>query len=114
MTKESEAEQEELSKRYKKASTTMWEHYLELLEADAQQQPEFIQQFYPSDSVPRYALQSLLPRLNQLGEQGWEIVQIQPVMLGKNGDVLINGAMSEKWTRTYLCVFKRYTAPTPA
>lgn len=92
----------------------MWEHYLELFEADAKQQPEFIQQFYPSDSVPRYALQSILPRLNQLGEQGWEIVQIQPVMLGKNGDVLINGAMSEKWTRTYLCVFKRYTAPTPA
>lgn len=92
----------------------MWEHYLELIEADAQTQPEFIQQFYPPNSIPRYALQSILPRLNVLGEQGWEVVQIQPVMLGKNGDVLINGAMSEKWTRTYLCVFKRYTAPTAA
>ena len=90
----------------------MWEHYLELIEADAQQQADFVQSFYPPGSVPLYALQSILPRLNHLGEQGWELVQIQPVMVGKNGDVLIDGAMSEKWTRTYLCVFKKYTAPS--
>lgn len=88
----------------------MWEHYIELIEADAQQHIEFVQPFYTAGSVPRYAMQSILPRLNHLGEQGWELVQIQPVMIGKNGDVLVGGAMSEKWTRTYLCTFKRYTA----
>ena len=90
----------------------MWEHYVELIEADAQKHPELVQSFYPPGSVPQYALQSILPRLNHLGEQGWEIVQVQPVMVGRNGDVLINGAMSEKWTRTYLCVFKRYSTPS--
>lgn len=90
----------------------MWEHYLELIDADAQQQAEIVQPFYPPGSVPRYAIQAILPRLNHLGEQGWELVQVQPVMVGKNGDVLINGAMSEKWTRTYLCVFRRFNAPT--
>ena len=88
----------------------MWEHYLELIEADPRDNMEFVQRFYPVDSVPKYALQAILPRLNHLGEQGWEVVQIQPVALGKNGDVLIDGAMSERWTRTYLCVFKRFTA----
>ena len=54
----------------------MWEHYLELIEADAQQQADFVQSFYPPGSVPRYALQSILPRLNHLGEQGWELVAL--------------------------------------
>ena len=88
----------------------MWEHYVELIEAEPSGYMEFVQQFYPVGSVPKYALQAILPRLNHLGEQGWEVVQIQPVVLGKNGDVLIDGAMSERWTRTYLCVFKKHTA----
>lgn len=85
----------------------LWEHYVELIEADPQQNLEFVQQFYPQSAAPRYAIQAILPRLNHLGEQGWEAVQVQPVFTGKNGDVIIDGSMSEKWTRTYLCVFKR-------
>ena len=89
----------------------MWEHYFELIEADPRRNMEFVQQFYSEGSVPKYAMQAILPRLNHLGEQGWELVQIQPVDVGKNGDVLIDGAMSEHWTRTYLCVFKRSREP---
>jgi hypothetical protein len=85
----------------------MWEHYIEFIEADPQTHMEFVQQFYPMGTIPKYAMQAILPRLNHLGEQGWEMVQIQPVAVGKNGDILVGGAMSEKWTRTYMCVFKR-------
>ncbi|HLZ59893.1 MAG TPA: hypothetical protein VKR06_23335 [Ktedonosporobacter sp.] len=84
-----------------------WEHYVEIIEASSEYHPEYVHQFYPSGNVPMYAIQSIIPRLNALGEQGWELVQTQPVFVGSNGDILIGGSEYKHWSRTYLCTFKR-------
>jgi hypothetical protein len=84
-----------------------WEHYVEFVTADSQYDPPFVQQFYPQGRAPVYAIQSILPRLNYLGEQGWQLVNIQPVRLGGNGDVMMESGGSREWNNAYLCAFKR-------
>ncbi|HLI90244.1 MAG TPA: hypothetical protein VKV37_16275 [Ktedonobacteraceae bacterium] len=87
-----------------------WEHYIELIEANAEYAMSFVQQFYPQGPVPIYAVQSILPRLNALGEQGWELVHIEPVRLGNNGDILLGNDQTQgtrQWAHHYLCSFKR-------
>jgi hypothetical protein len=84
-----------------------WEHFVELITADSQYETPFVQQFYPQGRVPVFAIQSILPRLNHLGEQGWELVHIQPVRTGNNGDIMIEAGGAREWTNVYLCAFKR-------
>ncbi len=51
-----------------------------------------------------------MPQLDYYGRQGWELVSIQPVIVGKNRDILITDRTdnhSGRWTYTYLCVFKK-------
>jgi len=84
-----------------------WEHHIEYIHADADRQRAFLQELHPGRSFPIYAVQATLPRLNELGEQGWELVQMQPVFVGDNGDILITGGDWKRWTSTYFCVFKR-------
>ena len=51
---------------------------------------------------------AVLPQLEVYGQQGWELVAIQPVVVGKHGNVLITGAGTMgTWTSQYLCTFKR-------
>ena len=52
------------------------------------------------------------PQLDFYGQQGWELVSIPPVVVGSNGEILIderNHAYHDTWAWTYLCVFKRPT-----
>lgn len=84
-----------------------WEYYAEYIEADAKQYANFVNPFYPSGVVPKYAIQATLPRLNSLGQQGWELLQMTPVKIGKNGDVQIHGGEYPGWSDAYLCAFKR-------
>jgi len=75
---------------------------------------------------PRYVAESMMPELDELGSQGWELVHMEPVAdVGKKGDVLFDGG-GRQWSNTYFCVFKRckaeqvervapvYTPGTPA
>jgi len=92
------------------ADLVTWEHLVVYLEADAQQQASFLEQKWPGQTFPIYAAQALMPRLDSYGQDGWELVSIQPVIVGDNGDILINDrrdAWGGRWTSTYLCVFKR-------
>ena len=84
-----------------------WEHHVELVTADSQYDLPYVQQFYPQGRAPIYAIQSILPRLNYLGEQGWELVHMQPVRMGSNGDVMMESGGAREWTNVYLCAFKR-------
>jgi hypothetical protein len=48
--------------------------------------------------------------LDYYGQQGWELVSIQPVIPGEQGEILITdqrSGWSGGWTFTYHCVFKR-------
>lgn len=48
----------------------------------------------------------LLPVLNPLGADGWELISAHPYSVGENDDVLTHQAI-KIFTHTYLCVFKR-------
>jgi hypothetical protein len=73
----------------------------------AEQNREFLQTFYPDGKAPMYAVQSVVPRLNTLGAQGWELIEMRPATVGKNGDILISAPDARFWTNVYLCSFKR-------
>jgi hypothetical protein len=85
-----------------------WEHHIEYITTDARnpQVKDFLATRYPGYDFPKYAAQAAKIRLDELGAHGWELVHMEPVELGVNGDVRIGGEMAS-WTNTYLCVFKR-------
>jgi hypothetical protein len=66
---------------------------------------EFVESIYPEGKAPIYAPESMVPDLNWWGEQGWELVHMQPVLVGYNGDVLISS--EGRYTNVYFCVLKR-------
>ena len=84
-----------------------WEYYTEYIEPDAKYHADFVKPFYPNGSLPKYAIQAVIPRLNSLGQEGWELLQMTPVKMGKNGDVQVHGGELAGWSDAYLCAFKR-------
>ena len=84
-----------------------WEYYLEYITTEARQEQAFLQRNFAGQDLPKYSVFAALPRLNAIGERGWELVQMEPVILGRNGDVQITANDLSLWTNTYLCVFKR-------
>jgi hypothetical protein len=92
------------------ANVIIWEHLIAYLEADAQKQRTFLQQRWPGKQFPVSAAEALMPLLDGYGQEGWELVSMQPVIVGENGDILINDrrdGWTGRWTSTYLCAFKR-------
>jgi hypothetical protein len=87
-----------------------WEYWTTFLHADAEKQEEYLRQHWPSGKPPQYAPQAMIPDLNELGEQGWELVHMEPVGgVGNKGDVSFTrgyGTMTV-WSNAYFCVFKR-------
>lgn len=85
-----------------------WEHYIEYITADVRtpQARDALASYFPGQRPPAYAVQSILPRLNQLGALGWELVHLEPVEVGVNGDIRLGGETAH-WTNVYLCAFKR-------
>lgn len=85
-----------------------WENHIEYVQAEtyALEAKSFLAHYYPGQKVPKYAVQAILPRLNELGEQGWELVHMEPVEIGINGDIRL-GFDVNHWTNVYLCAFKR-------
>ncbi len=57
--------------------------------------------------LPIYAPQHLIPELDALGAEGWELVHMQPVYAGNNHDVMVFADAARQWTHAYFCVFKR-------
>jgi hypothetical protein len=85
-----------------------WEHLVLTLKADAKQQKDFLQSNWPDQFFPNYAPQALIPELDAIGRQGWELVSAQPVFIGGNGDITYDQpATMGYWTHEYLCFFKR-------
>jgi hypothetical protein len=60
-----------------------WEHLVVTLEADAKKAEEFLRSKWPGGRFSPYAPESLIPQLDDLGRQGWELASAQPVTLGK-------------------------------
>ena len=72
---------------------------------------EFLKQRWPNwKNPPMYTPQTMIPDLNRWGEDGWELVHMEPVpSVGGKGDVgfPIGGTGGTSWSNVYFCVFKR-------
>ena len=97
-------------------STEKWEYHAEFISADMtiEQAKKFISEKIPGwKSPPRYSPVALLPRLNSLGENGWEVIHIEPIPHRGNNDDIgfpVTGVMSMAgyiYSHTYFCAFKR-------
>jgi len=87
-----------------------WEYLTVFLRADASMHEEYLRRTMRMETPPKFAPQALIPELNQLGHQGWELMHIEPVVVGANQDVAVGtteGTAVRPWTNTYFCVFKR-------
>ena len=86
-----------------------WEHLVVTLEAKVEPYENILRARWPEVSFARYAPEALMPQLDERGREGWELVSLQPVMMGKHGDIALDGSqtMQGPWTYRYLCVFKR-------
>jgi hypothetical protein len=104
------------------ANYPQWEHHIEYITAEAyitekqgkglfassnSYPKSFMVNYYTGKELPLYAVEAIIPRLDELGTQGWELVQMQPVIVGNNGDIRVGFADISHWTHTYLCTFKR-------
>lgn len=89
-----------------------WEYLTTYLEASikGREQRKELQKRFGKRKLPRYMVESLLPELNKFGEEGWELIHMEPVPgVGRKGNVLFLGA-SRRWSNTYFCVLKRRKA----
>lgn len=87
-----------------------WEYLTQFLTADVEAEGvrEELRRLWPSWEPRRYSPQALIPKLNRFGEQGWELVSIEPVTIGTNDDVLTHHATGiAHWSNVYFCTFKR-------
>ena len=82
-----------------------WQYKTIFAYADADRVQDQLSQF-TAETLPKYAPQALIPELDALGNEGWELVHMQPVYTGAKGDVLVHGS-ERLWSSAYFCVFKR-------
>lgn len=88
------------------SAVEQWEYWTCFLWADAREQKEYLRQRWPDWQPRKYSPEALMPELNKFGEDGWELVHMQPVKEGINRDVLITAGVMH-WSHAYFCVFKR-------
>lgn len=89
-----------------------WEYLTFFAYADANLQRDALKQRFPADkSFPKYTPLALIPQLDELGAEGWELISLDPVVKGDNDDICFfkwsGAASSGTWSHTYLAVLKR-------
>lgn len=88
-----------------------WEYLTTFVRANAKGKAagEFLKRFRPEWKIPpEYTPEAMMPELDTLGAQGWELIHMEPVAkTGRKGDVLFTGGGGSTWSNTYFCVFKR-------
>ncbi len=91
-----------------------WEYLTRFVEANAKKKEikEYLKERWPDEmKKPRkYTPEAMIPELNKMGEEGWELVHMEPVVgVGGKGDVRMAG---NTWSNVYFCVFKRRNPET--
>ena len=91
-----------------------WEYLTRFIFADVEN-PGAVEHFliqWPGSKPKKYEPELMIPELNALGNQGWELVHMQPIgAVGKNRDVgFVAGEAVPRWSNSYFCVFKRQKA----
>ena len=68
---------------------------------------EFLEQQFPGWKPQEHSPETMMLYLNKIGEQGWELVSMQPVAgVGKKWDVQFQGEFGT-YSYWYFCAFKR-------
>jgi hypothetical protein len=88
-----------------------WEYLTKFMWASIENEGarEYIQGAWPGWQPAKYSPETMIPELNAYGNEGWELVHMEPVGgAGKNRDVgFIAGEAIPRWSNVYFCVFKR-------
>ncbi len=90
-----------------------WEYQTQFLLAhiDNRGAKELLQQKWPKWQPRTYSPQTMIPELNELGEQGWEVVHMEPVNIGASHDVYKGVRQfftgEGGFTNVYFCLLKR-------
>jgi hypothetical protein len=87
-----------------------WEYTMAVLNSETEPYLQYFQQRWPQMQLSYNSPFALLPQLEVYGQQGWELVAVQPVILGNNGEVLISAQVGVHRATQYLCTFKRRVA----
>lgn len=85
-----------------------WEYLPTYIEANARDKDtrQYLKENIGTNRPPRYMVEALMPELNKLGADGWELVHMEPVpRVGRRGNVLLGAR--QQWSNVYFCVFKR-------
>ena len=90
-----------------KSSLEQWEYYTTFIEAQMATADVSHETMIPAGNHPKFSPYATMPELNRLGEKGWELVTMQPVIIGKNHDVMVHPNNITVWASSYFCVFKR-------
>ncbi|MCA0452367.1 MAG: DUF4177 domain-containing protein [Chloroflexi bacterium] len=92
------------------AQRQKWEYLSVFVDAVSEPVIDYLEDLKSwKNGVPRNTPESMIPRLDSYGQDGWELVHMQPVVVGRNADVLAQytGSGTQGWTSQYFCVFKR-------
>lgn len=92
-----------------------WEYLTRFIKAEATSKEikEYLKDRLDTKRPPRYAPEAMIPELNQLGKEGWELVQMEPVArVGRKGNILFTGE-GRRWSNVFFCVFKRLRQSAP-
>lgn len=111
-----------------------WEYRTVILSAQAREPDTraYLDSVWPGWSPPLHAPQALIPKLNDYGANGWELLHIQPVFLDDDANILVHGGPKApddaitsmvkakaripmsgggteptRYTNSYFCAFKR-------
>jgi hypothetical protein len=90
-----------------------WEYTSTFLRADIDGNGarEYAARRWPSGrEFKQYSPEAMIPELDGYGRDGWELINMEPVMVGKNADVgFPSGGNFPRtaWSNVYFCVFKR-------
>lgn len=84
-----------------------WEYLTMFLEAKVTKDLKSYIKDNFDKKAKKHSPESLIPELNKLGLEGWELISMEPVaQVGGKEDILISGE-DRKWSHAFFCVFKR-------
>jgi hypothetical protein len=92
------------------AERQKWQYLSVFVEAEPEPVMDYLEQIKSwTNGVPHNTPEAMMPRLDAYGQDGWELVHMQPVVVGRNADILAadSGRGVASWTSSYFCVFKR-------
>ena len=73
---------------------------------------QYLDNTFPNwQKPPKFTPETMVPQLNRMGENGWELMHMEPIAaVGNNADVGFSRggqAPGYAWSNVYFCVFKR-------